>query len=95
MTTALNKNRDFTRFASCARVAGLIKILSPVARRALTDGAVSVFSDGSNFTGDFKPTVKEEMNLTRGEIFRGKFLTRKNQNNKYHLEERTPAAPNS
>jgi hypothetical protein len=46
---------------------------------------------GSNFVS----ALIKKMNLTRGEIFRGKVSTRKNQLKTTDLEERTPRAPNS
>ncbi|HZF02205.1 MAG TPA: hypothetical protein VE344_09955 [Methylomirabilota bacterium] len=45
---------------------------------------------GSNFIS----VLMKKMNLTRGEIFRGKISRRQNQPNKTDLEERTPTAPN-
>jgi len=45
--------------------------------------------------GNFVSALIKKMNLTRGEIFRGKVSARKNQPNITDLEERTPRAPNS
>jgi len=45
---------------------------------------------GSNFVS----ALIKKMNLTRGEIFRGKISLRKNQHNNTDLEERTLTAPN-
>jgi hypothetical protein len=94
MMLTSDKNDSFTRFASCVRGAGLIKILSQMARRAMDGEGLSDFSAGKRFTDDFKPTVKGKNNLTRRGIFRGKILRRKTQTNKNRLEERTPPAPN-
>jgi hypothetical protein len=62
-------------FASCMRMARLLKILPEVA------GQDSVL------------WPMNKINLTRREIFRGKILRRKNQNNQTDLEERTQPAP--
>jgi hypothetical protein len=94
MTLTFDKNQLIMRFASCVRGAGLIKILSQVARRAMDGEGLSVFSAGKRFTDDFKPAVKDRNNLTRRGIFRGKISRRKTQTNKNRLEERTPPAPN-
>jgi len=91
----LAKNDSFARFAPCVCGAGLIKILSQVARRVMGGVRFSVFSAGKRFTDDFKPVVKSKNNLTRREIFRGKISRRKTQTNRNRLEERTPPAPNS
>ena len=95
MTLTLDKNEFFTRFVPCVRGAGLIKILSQVARRVMDGDGLSVFSAGKRFTDDFKPAVMNKINLTRSEIFRGKILQRKTQTKKLRLEERTLPAPNS
>jgi hypothetical protein len=94
MTLTFDKNQLIMRFASCVRGAGLIKILTQVARRAMDGEGLSVFSAGKRFTDDFKPAVKGKNNLTRCGIFRGKISRRKTQTNKNRLEERTPPAPN-
>jgi hypothetical protein len=94
MTLTFDKNQLIMRFASCVCGAGLIKILSQMARRAMDGDGLSVFSAGKRFTDDFKPAVKGKNNLTRRGIFRGKISRRKTQTNKNRLEERTPPAPN-
>jgi hypothetical protein len=95
MTLALNKFGYFLRFASCVRGAGLIKVLSQVARRAMDGEGLSDLSAGRGFSDDFKPALTNKNNLTRCGIFRGKILQRKTQTKKNRLEERTPPAPNS
>jgi hypothetical protein len=95
MTLTLNKNHGFARFVSCVNRAGLIKISSQVARRAMDGGGLSDFSAGSRFTDDFKPAVKDTNNLTAAEFFEGKFRGEKLKPIKNRLEERTPPAPNS
>jgi len=42
----------------------------------------------------FVSALIKKMNLTRGEVFRGKAPLRNNQYNQNRLEERTPSAPN-
>jgi hypothetical protein len=81
------------RFASCARVARLLKILPEAARRAVDGEAFLIFPAGLYFNGDFRPTPMNKINLTCREIFRGKVSQRKNQPNKTDLEERTQPAP--
>jgi hypothetical protein len=44
---------------------------------------------------NFIPLPVNKMNLTRCGIFRGKISSRKDQQNKTDLEERTQLAPNS
>jgi hypothetical protein len=89
------------RFASCARVARLLKILPEAARRAVDGEALFLnFPAVRNFSDDFtQVTTSNNINLTRREIFRGKVSLRKNQQNnqqnKTDLEERTQPAPNS
>jgi hypothetical protein len=94
MTLILPKNNSFARFVPCVRGAGLIKILSHVARRAMDGGRLSDFSAGERFTDDFKPAVKDKNNLTAVEFFEGKFCSEKIKPIKNRLEERTPPAPN-
>jgi hypothetical protein len=95
MKLILDKNDYFTRFASCVGDAGLVKVLSQVARRAMDGDGLSVFNAGKRFTDDFKPAVNNDNNLMRCGIFRGKISRRKTQTNRNRLEERTPPAPNS
>jgi len=95
MTTLLNKNDFFARFVSCAGRAGLVKISSQVARRAMDGGGLQDFSAGRRFTDDFKPAVKDRNILTAAEFFEGKFRGEKLKPIKNRLEERTPPAPNS
>ena len=82
------------RFASCARVARLLKILPEAARRAVDGEAFLIFPAVRNFGDDFAQATMSKINLTRSEIFRGKVSQRKNQPNKTDLEERTQPAPN-
>jgi hypothetical protein len=82
------------RFASCARVARLLKILPEAARRAEDGEAFLIFPAVRNFGDDFTQATTININLTRREIFRGKVSLRKNQTNKTDLEERTQPAPN-
>jgi len=77
MTLTLNKNTSFTRFVSCVAGAGLIRILSQVARRAMDGEGLSVFSAGKRIADDFKPAVKDKNNLTAVEFFEGKFYGEK------------------
>jgi hypothetical protein len=95
MTLTLTENDFFTRFAPCVRSAGLIKILSQVARRAMDGEGLSVFSAGKRFADDFKPAVKGKNNLTAVEFFEGKFRSEKLKPITNRLEERTLLAPNS
>jgi len=88
-TLVLNK----LRFASCVRVARLLKILPEAARRAMVGEAFLIFPAGVDFSGDFRPAPMNKIDLTRHEIFRGKISQRKTQNNKTDLEERTQLAP--
>jgi hypothetical protein len=82
------------RFASCARVARLLKILPEAARRAVDGEALFLnFPAVRNFSDDFTQATMSKINLTRREIFRGKVSLRKNQPNKTDLEERTQPAP--
>ena len=81
------------RFASCARVARLLKILPEAARRAVDGEAFLIFHAAGNSGDDFTQATMNKMNLTRREIFRGKVSLRKNQPNKTDLEERTQPAP--
>jgi hypothetical protein len=84
------------RFASCLRVARLLKILPEAARRAVDGEALFLnFPVVRNFGDDFAQATMSKINLTRSEIFRGKVSQRKNQPNKTDLEERTLTAPNS
>jgi hypothetical protein len=56
----------------------------------------TMLKDFVEIAGDnFVSALIKKMNLTRGEIFRGKVSARKNQLNTTDLEERTPRAPNS
>jgi len=91
----LAKNDSFARFAPCVCGAGLIKILSQVARRVMGGVRFSVFSAGKRFTDDFKPAVKNKNNLTAVEFFEGKFCSEKLKPINNRLKERTPPAPNS
>ena len=93
MTLTLDKNDVFARFVSCMRGAGLIKIFSPVARRAMDGEGLSVFSAGIRFTDDFKPAVKDKNNLTAAKFFEGKFCGAKLKPINNRLEKRTPLAP--
>ena len=95
MTLTLNKNHGFARFVSCLDGAGMIKISSQVARRAMDGEGLSDFSAGKRFTDDFKPAVKDKNNLTAVEFFEGKFCGEKLKPIKNRLEERTPSAPNT
>ena len=95
MTLTSNKNHGFTRFVPCANGAGMIKILSPVARRAMDGEGLSDFSAGKRFADDFRPAVKDKNNLTAVEFFEGKFYGEKLKPIKNRLEERTPSAPNT
>jgi tRNA U38,U39,U40 pseudouridine synthase TruA len=55
----------------------------------------TMLKDFVEIAGDnFVSALIRKMNLTRGEIFRGKISRRQNQLNKTDLEERTPLAPN-
>jgi hypothetical protein len=81
------------RFASCARVARLLKILPEAARRAVDGEAFLIFPAVRNFSDGFTQATTSKINLTRREIFRGKVSLRKNQTNKTDLEERTQPAP--
>jgi hypothetical protein len=90
-TLALEK----MRFASCARVARLLKILPEAARRAVGGEAFLIFPADRNNCGGLAQVTMNGINLTRREIFRGKVSARKNQTNKTDLEERTLIAPNS
>jgi hypothetical protein len=83
------------RFASCVRVARLIKILPEAARRAMYGGVFLTFPAGRNFSAAFSQATMNEINLTRRGIFRGKISPRKTQTKNNRLEERTPLAPNS
>ena len=83
------------RFASCARVARLLKILPEAARRAVDGGVFLTFPAGRNFSAAFPQATMNKKNLTRRGIFRGKISRRKNQTKNNRLEERTPPAPNS
>jgi hypothetical protein len=94
MTLTLNKNTGFARFASCLDGAGLIRILSQVARRAMDGEGLSNFSAGKRFTDDFKPAMTGKNNLTAVEFFEGKFCGEKLKPINNRLEERTPPAPN-
>jgi hypothetical protein len=94
MTLTLTENDFLTRFVSCARGAGLLKIRSRVARRAMDGEAGSILPAGLRFTDDFRPAVINEINLTRRGIFRGKIPRRKTQTKKNRLKERTLPAPN-
>jgi hypothetical protein len=95
MTLILTKNNCFTRFVPCVDGAGLIKILSQVARRAMDGEGLSDFSAGKRFTDDFKPAVKEKYNLTAVEFFEGKFYGAKLKPINNRLENRTPSAPSN
>jgi hypothetical protein len=95
MTLTSDKNDVFARFVSCMRGAGLVKILTQVARRAMDGEGLSVFSAGKRFTDDFKPAVKDQNNLTAAKFFEGKFCSEKLKPIKNRLKERTPPAPNS
>jgi hypothetical protein len=95
MTLTLDENDFFARFAPCLRGAGLIKIKTEAARRAMGGDGLSVLSAEKRFTDDFTPAVMGKNNLTRRGIFRGKVSRRKTRTNKNRLEERTPPAPNS
>jgi hypothetical protein len=94
MTLTLDKNVFFTRFASCVRGAGLLKIPMQVARRAMNGERLSVFPAGLKFTDDFKPAVTNKINLTAAKFFEGKFRGEKIKPKNNRLEERTPPAPN-
>jgi len=93
MKAALTLNK--MRFASCTRVARLLRILPEAARPALDGGEFLIFSAGRNFDDGFTQATMNKMNLTRHEVFRGKISRRKNQTNQTDLEERTLLAPNS
>jgi hypothetical protein len=95
MTLTSDKNDVFVRFVSCVRGAGLVKILTQVARRAMDGEGLSVFSAGKRFTDDFKPAVNGKNNLTAVKFFEGKFCSEKLKPIKNRLKERTPPAPNS
>jgi hypothetical protein len=83
------------RFASCARVARLLKIQPEAARRTV-DGEVFLnFPVGRVSGDDFTQATMNKNNLTCREIFRGKISQRKNQQIITDLEERTQSAPNS
>jgi hypothetical protein len=90
---SLIENRFFSRFVSCVNGVALLKIAVEVAGRAAVGRIFLIFPAGLDFSGDFPPTPKTKMNLTRREIFRGKILRRKNQNQPTDLEERTQPAP--
>jgi hypothetical protein len=77
MTLIFDKNDSFACFASCVRGAGLIRILSQVARRVMDGEGLSDFSAGKRFTDDFKPAVKDKNYLTAVEFFEGKFYSEK------------------
>jgi len=83
------------RFASCAVVARLLKILPEAARRAIGGEAFLIFPASRNYCGGLVQATMNRTNLNRHEIFRGKVSSRKNQTNKTDLEERTLIAPNS
>ena len=93
MTLTLNKNHGFDRFVPCTNDAGMIKILSQVARRAMDGEGLSNFSAGKRFTDDFKPAAKGKNNLTAVEFFEGKFCGDKLKPINNRLEKRTPSAP--
>ena len=95
MTQTLNNNDGFRRFVSCVRGAGMIRISSQVARRAMDGEGLSNFSAGREFTDDFKPALTGKNNLTTAGFFEGKFCSAKLKLIKNRLEERTPPAPNS
>jgi hypothetical protein len=95
MTLTPAKDEFFTRFASCANAAGLLKISAQVARRAMNGGRLSVFPAGLKFTDCFKPAVTNKTNLTAAKFFEGKFRGEKLKPINNRLEERTPPAPNS
>jgi hypothetical protein len=95
MTPTLDKNQDLACFAPCVRGAGLLMILPVVAGRAPVGGRPAHLAAAKRFADDFKPSVKQKINLTRCEIFRGKVSRRKTRNQNNRLEERTPPAPNS
>jgi len=80
------------RFASCARVARLLKILPEAASRAVGGEAFLILPAGRNYCGVFAQVTMNRTNLIRREIFRGKVSSRKNQTNQTDLEERTQTA---
>jgi hypothetical protein len=84
------KNMTDPRFAACAAGARLLVFLSEAARRATAGGFgwEFNFSSGSHYR-DGSTLLMSRVILTRHEIFRGKISRRNNQNQKYHLEERT------
>jgi hypothetical protein len=82
-------------FASCVRVARLLKILPEAARRAVDGEVFLTFPVGRVSGDDFTQATMNVNNLTRRGIFRGKISQRKNQPNITDLEERTQFAPNS
>jgi hypothetical protein len=90
-----DKNYFFPRFAPCVRGVRLLMILPQAAGCALAGGTFIFSPVGFGFSDDFRPALTDASNLTRGGIFRGKVLPRKNQNHINRLEERTPPAPNS
>lgn len=93
MTLTSNKNHGLIRFVPCANGAGMIKILPPVARRAMDGEGLSNFSAGNRFTDDFKPALTVQNNLTADEFFEGKFCGDKLKPINNRLEKRTPSAP--
>ena len=70
------------RFASCVRVARLLRILPEAARRAVDGGVFVNFPVGQNYAGDLTQATMHKTSLTRCEIFRGKISSRKNQQTK-------------
>jgi hypothetical protein len=90
-----NKNILFSRFVSCVRGAGLLKILAQAAGCALAGESFLISTAASGFTGDFQPALPMPIDLTGCGIFRGKVSQPKTQTNKKCLEERTLSAPNS
>jgi hypothetical protein len=82
-------------FAACTEGSRLLIFLSEAARRATAGGMSWEFgySASSHYRDDFTPPMSKNI-LTRREIFRGKVSRRKNQNQKPHLEERTPSRQN-
>jgi hypothetical protein len=82
MTLTLNKNDVFARFVSCARGAGLLKILTQMARRTMDGEASFNFTRRNKFTDDFKPAVKSKNKFNAPRNFSRENSAAKNSNQK-------------
>jgi hypothetical protein len=79
MTQTLAKDDRLTRFVSCADDVSLLQETAVVVTRVLVGEMYPIFPAEVKFSGGFTSGSKQEKNLTRGGIFRGKVSQRKTQ----------------